>query len=205
MSSISWSWLMRAAHFIQMTVCITHISKVETILRTLTMLWEFVFRDLRRWVPQELVIQLHIRLWSTLIIFPFSFLNNSDNQKFTLVPLTETNLENTEEKGMYHMKVYASRYAYVILTWRSLLEALTPYNQLRTWGGAMDKCKIIAQYFGLISSTSLSRLHHPVPAVICQWGQYQICPLIYISNFSGLSIGSILLRFCTCSTSMCFS
>ena len=39
---------------------------------TLTMLWEFFFMDLRWWVPQELVTQLRIRLWSALVIFSYN-------------------------------------------------------------------------------------------------------------------------------------
>ena len=46
------------------------------------MLWDLCFRDLRRWVPQELVNQLRIRLWSALVVFS---LNISENiMKFYL-------------------------------------------------------------------------------------------------------------------------
>ena len=58
------------------------------ILRILTMLWEFCFRDLRRWIRQEWVTQLAmvnhglLYLQSTLIIFYFGYLNISDYMKF---------------------------------------------------------------------------------------------------------------------------
>ena len=43
------------------------------------MLWELNLRDLRRWVPQELVPQLRIQLWSALVNFSFGCLKNINN------------------------------------------------------------------------------------------------------------------------------
>ena len=48
------------------------------------MLWELILRDLWRWVPQELITQLRIWLWSALVIFSFGCLNISDYMKFDI-------------------------------------------------------------------------------------------------------------------------
>ena len=55
------------------------LASPDTIINLLTMLWELILRDLRRWVPQERVTQLRIRLWSALVIFSFGCLKNINN------------------------------------------------------------------------------------------------------------------------------
>ena len=65
------------------------------VLRILTMLWEFCFRDLRRWIRQEWVTHLAmvnhglLYLQSTLFIFYFGYLNISDYMNLVLFVLNQ--------------------------------------------------------------------------------------------------------------------
>ena len=85
--------------FIRLTILWEFTSEVNTLSGNLRSLAIY----LRRWVPQERVTQLRIRLWSALVIFSFGCLNISDYMKFDIFYLSLLTIFSFISKILRHL------------------------------------------------------------------------------------------------------
>ena len=122
------------------------------------MLCELNLRDLWRWVPQEWVTQLRIRLWSALVIFSFGCLNISDYMKFDIIIINLWKnfiLYSTVQKSSKTSSTAVAdivRYPWASTTWQEYRNSLIHWWKFLTLCFLFSVVRSMSAYMG----TSLS-------------------------------------------------